>query len=497
MEAASVGWHSLGWHSLGWRPAWFSEIMEAPKATLRWRFPEVPDLGDMTRIADKVRLGLVEAPDILVGGTPCQSFSIAGLRGGMKDKRGQLTLSYIDLLNAMDEVRADEGKEPAVAVWENVPGVLTHKDNPFGCFLAGLVGEDDPIIAPGGKWPNAGAVYGPQRAAAWIVKDSQYFGVAQRRKRVFVVTSARDGFDPGAVLFEFQGVRRDSAPSREKAEGFTTDLRRGFEKGSHWDDLSNPRPTLNQSSAQSGSIGFSNQEVFAQRGAGLVPYYIGTPLGFHMQAFGKYADDDTASVMKARDYKDATDLVVHRAELSPTVTIGAPFSRTGNDRTQEASLVVHTVHGTQDPIHLQDRALTLGRNSGQENAIVLPIHDQATRFSGKRGAKKDGTGRGQPIIAYPGRTSVRRLTPIECERLQGFPDNWTKVPFRKANRKYLTAPRPGYEYVEIDGECWQLMPDGARYQMCGNSMTTNVMNWIGRRIRRHLLTGPVIRELLG
>ncbi|WP_261170926.1 DNA cytosine methyltransferase, partial [Serratia fonticola] len=134
--------------------------------------------------------------------TPCQAFSIAGLRNGLKDARGQLTLSYVELADAIDDKRRQLGEEPAISVWENVPGVLNSKDNAFGCLLAALAGEDEPLQPSGGKWTNAGYVSGPKRTIAWIVKDAQYFGVAQRRRRVFVVASAREGFDPAAVLFE-------------------------------------------------------------------------------------------------------------------------------------------------------------------------------------------------------------------------------------------------------------------------------------------------------
>lgn len=638
-----------------------------------------------------VRRGIVVAPDILVGGTPCQAFSIAGLRDGLLDERGQLTLSFVDLANAMDEVRDNEEKEPTIIVWENVPGVLTSKDNAFGCFLAGLVGEDDPLVPAGERWGNAGVVYGPKRAAAWRVLDSQYFGVAQRRRRVFVIASAREGFDPAAVLFEFHGVRRDFAPSRETREGFAADAgksasprssprngegghlsREGDGRdssfGSHWDG-GEVHPTLNQSAKGSGGIGASNQEIFSQRGGGLVAGYRATdwmkgPIGARMLAFGEYAIDETASTMKARDYKDATDLVL-------------------------------CVHGTQDPGTQRDLAHTLGRNSGQENAVAIPmaicenqrgevrlspktnaltagggkpgqgyaavaipIHDQATRFAGKRGKNQDGKGNGLGIgrpgdpmltltagdrhavaipldlrnagrdpekhdkqnrqgvgvgepgdpahtctaacvhgvahapiswdeelnantdlagtlvrggqggrhdgVAYcaevaptmgasgppysrtgnsrveaeavvatfkPGQSAdsrsigheediaptlegggggnnkpamvdygamvVRRLMPHECEWLQGFPARWTLVPQKKANRKYLSQPRQGYQYVEIDGECWQLMADGPRYKMCGNSMTTLVMRWLGHRIKSHLDTNADLARLIG
>ena len=173
----------------------------------------------MTTIARRVMTGEVEAPDVLAGGTPCQAFSVAGLRESLADERGNLTLKFVELADAIDFVRVRDGRPPAIVFWENVPGVLSTKDNAFGCFLAGLAGEDEPLRAPGGKWANAGAVYGPARAIAWRTVDAQYFGLPQRRRRVFVVASARDGFDPATVLFEWDGVRRDSAPSRETREG--------------------------------------------------------------------------------------------------------------------------------------------------------------------------------------------------------------------------------------------------------------------------------------
>ncbi|EOV2671184.1 Dam family site-specific DNA-(adenine-N6)-methyltransferase [Enterobacter hormaechei] len=197
IEAASKAWEPLGW-----KPAWFSEIEPFPSAVLAHHWPEVTNLGDMTKIADAVRTGGVEAPDVLVGGTPCQAFSIAGLREGLSDDRGQLTLSYVELANAIDAKRRERGEPEAIIVWENVPGVLSSKDNAFGCFLAGLAGESSELQPAGGKWTHAGCVSGPERVIAWRVLDAQFFGVAQRRRRVFVVASARKGFDPAAVLFE-------------------------------------------------------------------------------------------------------------------------------------------------------------------------------------------------------------------------------------------------------------------------------------------------------
>ena len=210
IEAASVAWHPLGW-----RAAWLSEIEAFPSAVLAHHYPDVPNLGDMTTIAARVLAGEVPAPDVLCGGTPCQAFSVAGKRESLADDRGNLTLKFVELANAIDHVRAERGEPECVVVWENVPGVLSTKDNAFGCFLAGLAGEDEPLQPPGQKWWNAGAVYGPKRAVAWRTLDAQYFGLAQRRKRVFVVASARKGLDPPQVLFEWDGLRRDTAPGRE------------------------------------------------------------------------------------------------------------------------------------------------------------------------------------------------------------------------------------------------------------------------------------------
>ena len=209
IEAASVAWHPLGWEA-----AWLSEIEPFPCALLAHHYPHVPNLGDMKTLPDRIRSGEVEAPDLFCGGTPCQAFSVAGLRHSLDDARGNLSLTFCEIANAIDSVRTT----PCIVFWENVPGVLNTKDNAFGCFLGAIAGEDDALIPPGSRWANAGFIDGAKRAVAWRVLDAQYFGVAQRRRRVFVVASARADFDPAAVLFEFQGVRRDTAPRREAGQ---------------------------------------------------------------------------------------------------------------------------------------------------------------------------------------------------------------------------------------------------------------------------------------
>lgn len=204
IEAATVAWYPLGWTPLA-----FSEIEAFPRAVLQHHYPDVPLYGDFTKLRDEP---IIADADILVGGTPCQAFSVAGLRKSLEDDRGNLTLEFVRLADAIDNARLDRGKSAPIIVWENVPGVLSVKDNAFGCFLSGLAGDDTPYVPPRGKWTNAGVVAGPKRTVAWRVLDAQYFGLAQRRRRVFVVASARDGFDPAAVLLECEGVRRDTPP---------------------------------------------------------------------------------------------------------------------------------------------------------------------------------------------------------------------------------------------------------------------------------------------
>lgn len=219
IEAASVAWNPIGWEA-----AWFSEIEPFPCAVLKHHYPDVPNLGDMTTLTARILSGDVEAPDVFCGGTPCQAFSVAGLRKSLADARGNLSLVFCEIANAIDSVRTVQRKRPVTVFWENVPGVLSTQDNAFGCFLAALVGGDIPATTEAGRWPYAGFLVGPQRIAAWRVLDAQYFGLAQRRKRVFVVASAiGGGLDPTKILFERKGVLRDSAKSkteREDSAGF-------------------------------------------------------------------------------------------------------------------------------------------------------------------------------------------------------------------------------------------------------------------------------------
>ncbi|MGM5669631.1 Dam family site-specific DNA-(adenine-N6)-methyltransferase [Enterobacter cloacae] len=231
IEAASVAWESLGW-----QPAWFAEIEAFPSAVLAHHWPDVANLGDMTKIAAAVRSGEVETPEVVAGGTPCQSYSIGGKRQGLSDPRGQLTLSYVELADAIDSKRRGNGDQEAIFIWENVPGAFSSKDNAFGYFLAGMAGETE-ALEPGPRpatgcsskywrwhkkaskhipvWSKRGVVIGRQRRVAWRTFDAQYFGLAQRRPRILLIASARTDIDPAKILFESDSMRRTNPPSKQ------------------------------------------------------------------------------------------------------------------------------------------------------------------------------------------------------------------------------------------------------------------------------------------
>lgn len=184
---------------LGVKPLWLSEIADFPKKFLKHQYSHIRNLGDMNDIPQMIEDDLIECPDFLCGGTPCQAFSLAGWKNGLNDDRGQLTLKYIDILNAVDKKKEMHGLSKTVFMWENVEGVLKDKTNAFGFFLAGLLDLDEPIECT--KWPNAGALFGEKRNVAWRVLDAKYFGVPQQRKRLYVIGGGKD-FDAISVLFE-------------------------------------------------------------------------------------------------------------------------------------------------------------------------------------------------------------------------------------------------------------------------------------------------------
>ena len=603
IEAATAAWHPLGM-----RAAWFAEIETFPSAVLAHHYPDVPNHGDMTKLAALVLAGKIPTPDVLVGGTPCQAFSVAGMREGLTDPRGALTIKYVELADAVDYVRAGQRKPASVIVWENVPGVLSDKGNAFGCFLGALAGEDCELQPSGKKWQDAGCVYGPKRTIAWRILDAQYFGLAQRRRRVFVVASARDGFDPIEVLFEREGVRRDTAPRRGQGQDVTGTAPFGpaLQCGEGCEQvfpehlgvygcpscegdfgpavsmfggipafgagrMSGPIETAGTLTHHEGRNDLDSETFFVQDkpvsaltangvgtcGADDNQAQAGHLIAGTLQASGKAAGSAT------QQDAEAGMLVVH--EITAPLTIN-PY---GDHESRDSLLVVH---GTQDPGVSETLAFALGRNSGQENAVLAfsckdygadaghisptlramshagshanaggqvaiayPIQN-ATRGKSQNGVgvgevadpmytldrgsqhavcitgdithtlkadgfdgSEDGTGRGQPIVtAYSTKlhhtsacgagklyeeytasldagspptallipSQVRRLTPRECERLQGFPDNYTLIPWRG----------------KPTGDC----PDGPRYKAIGNSKAVTVVRWIGRRLLEQL-----------
>ena len=534
---------TLAWKPLGMRAAWFAEIEAFPSAVLAHHYPTTPNLGDMTRLAALVLAGKIPAPDALVGGTPCQAFSVAGMREGLTDPRGALTIKYVELADAVDYVRAGQRKPASVIVWENVPGVLSDKGNAFGCFLGALAGEDCELQPSGKKWPNAGCVYGPKRTIAWRVLDAQYFGLAQRRRRVFVVASARDGFDPTEVLFEREGLRRDTAPRRGQGQDVTGTAPFGpaLQCGCGY--------VFPETLGQYGCPNYEGDEGPAVSMFGGIPAFGGHSLEGSIERAATLTAKDSRLDIESETFflhpEVAGALTSHAFSggaggrpdgaaaghfvVAPTLaggarksggysyddvpvvaaTLDASYGRlqgcSGQDANHGHSHLV--VHGTQDPCVLMDQAHALGRNSGQEN--VLYCRDVAQTVTCNYGKQLDNTNsalgpnvvthaiqagalRTNPesgpdgvgvqsdhaytlearaeVQAVQTGSAVRRLTPRECERLQGIPDDYTLIPWR--------------------GKPAEECPDGPRYKAIGNSKAVTVVRWIGQRILKQITPSP-------
>ncbi len=379
IEAATVAWHPLGWE-----PLWFSEVEPFCCSLLAHHYPETPNLGDMTAIEEKT-LERFEQPDVLVGGTPCQSFSVAGLRKGMDDPRGNLALRFFQLAGVM---------RPQWILWENVPGVLSSgKGRDFGSILGAM----------------AEIGYG----FAYCIRDAQYFGVPQRRRRVFVVGHLGDWRRAAAVLLERESLCGYSPPSR---------------------------------GAGAGVAGTIDACAERSRGAGINPGMIAA----------------TLSSRASYDRGDGSE------PLTVTHTLRAEYDAS-EDGTGRGTPVIPIAFdpGQSDA----KKATTQATIDGCPPLIKSRPHAVAYRTSGNCGVMEQGdktaalncnTDPTQQIIRQD--MAVRRLTPRECERLQGFPDHYTKIPYRKKPTE----------------KC----PDGPRYRALGNSMAVPVMNWLGQRIEQ-------------
>lgn len=405
---SGIGAPEMAWgNRLGWKCLWCSEIEPFPSAVLKYRWPDVPNVGDFLTIAERIRNDELEAPDVFIAGTPCQAFSVAGLRKSLKDQRGNLTLEYIRIANEMDLQRVRRGLPETIFVWENVPGVLSTKDNAFGCFIGGLLGFNFPVAPTDGRWGNYGSL-SEYRAVAWRILDAQYFGVAQRRRRVFLIATARPGFSPARTLFEFGCLPRTAPPSRIKKQKTAPPA------------LSNTETTISYEWWTGGGNSRYNHLHFVES--------------------------------------------VHAGQAKASMYL--------------------CVHGSQDTIFNREHAFALGRNNGLENVICYDNQTYAREpmdtgdvcctlqahcgtggnvlpFLQKIFQSMENLYTMKTIIGF-----VRRLTTVECARLQGFPDHHTEIPRRGKKQS----------------EC----PDGAQYKAYGNSMCVNVIEWIGKQIKKEL-----------
>ena len=428
IEAASVAWHPLGW-----KPAFFSEIEAFPRAVLSHHFPEVPLHGDFTTI----EAGDYRPIDLLVGGTPCQSFSIAGLRKGLDDDRGNLALEYLRLADRL---------RPQWLVWENVPGVLSSNGGrDFGAFLGGLV--------------ELG--YG----FAYRVLDAQFFGVAQRRRRVFVVGYLGDWRPAAAVLFERHSLSGHPAPRRGQGPGTAPAAEGGV-------DESGLQHIVGTLCSDTHPGAYSGQDAYTGRRV---------PTAYSIMPMNSGTD------YKARE----TDIA------QPVMTTPVGGNQGGDYVVQPVepyTLAIRGREGGADLEHRQDGTSNAiltptGGRSGVGVGAVATFNDDGTaRTLTARHDSSPCADRGPDVVAYgfdwqsggdcrgldlkptvqlqahqtPASLSamrVRRLTPSECEALQGLPRGWTQVPYRN---------KPA--------------SDGPRYKAIGNSMAVPVMAWIGRRI---------------
>ena len=488
IEAASVAFSPLGW-----RAAWLSEIEPFPSAVLANHYPEVPNLGDMTRLPAAVLTGEADAPDVLCGGTPCQAFSVAGMREGLNDPRGQLTIKFVELADAIDHVRTRAGKPECITIWENVPGVLSDRGNAFGCFLGALAGEDCELQPPGGKWKDAGCVYGPKRTIAWRVLDAQYFGLAQRRRRVFVVASARNDFDPCAVLFESDSLRRDTAPSREARQVSPTIPARSTAGGGLGTDFDcdggvitmahvETMPTLRAGSPNGGA-------AHGARSGDTKDEYI-VPVAFHPTQDPISSTDGTTHALGCGSSGGQASVAVAIQDVRGTDK--AQNGRGWNDDGTAYTLDTHATQGVAicgaffagqgakagSIAYSTDIAPTLKASDSGTNRtpsvhinahpVVAFTTEQTPKFNDDCAltlTKQSPTGGGQ-IQSVMSAMQVRRLTPTEAEKLQGFEPGYTAIPWRG---------KPA-------SEC----PDGPRYRALGNSWAIPCVSWIGERIARQI-----------
>ena len=397
VEAATVAWHDLGW-----KPQWFSEIEKFPSAVLEHHYPKTPNLGDMSKFKEWND----DPIDLLVGGTPCQSFSVAGLRKGLDDPRGNLMLTYLAITAQY---------QPKWLVWENVPGVLSsNRGRDFGTFL-GALGQ---------------LGYG----FAYRVLDAQYFGVAQRRRRVFVVGYLGDWRRAAAVLFERESLSGHPAPRRETREEVTGYTSSSF--GSYHQGVGTVR-------AAGGDLGGGSETLVAK----CLTTRVGSAYDACTEQF--VTEQQKVNAITASYGTGGPDYETKPLVYGSPVAFPAEMSGTQAASTPEMSPTLSVGHTTAVAYGIPGN--WIGRKPENGGNATKPMHEMSPNLTS---ADKHGVSRDM---------KVRRLTPIECERLQGFPDNYTQIPWRNKTLE----------------NC----PDGPRYKAMGNSMAVPVMRWIGERIQ--------------
>ena len=432
IEAATSAWHHMGWEAVA-----FSEIEKFPCEILKTRFPNVPNLGDM----NEHERWDIDPIDLLVGGTPCQSFSVAGLRKGLSDPRGGLMLRFLEIARS---------RKPRWIVWENVPGVLSsHGGRDFGTFLGGL-GE------LGYGW-------------AYRVLDASGFGVPQRRRRVFVVGCLGDQERAAKVLFKSESVSRDTAKSRGKKKAASREAQERSGSGGEQDGVTLYKPqnfgdtgggyvetdVTNTLDALQGS---KQRHVAVQaipldlRNACRDPKKMDA---MNRQGLGVGSEGDPSNtITSACVHGVAQPAVVYSFDSKSSNSMKSSNPHSG---CREVETIKTLDTSVPDPSKNQGGSLVMHPATFEPGAM--------SRLGGYYWEDICGTLRKEPgdnQMSLHHSMIVRKLTPIECERLQGFPDNWTQIPYR--------------------GKPAEACPDGPRYKAIGNSMCVNVMRWIGERV---------------
>lgn len=418
----------------GWDWVWSADIADFPNAVRTVRFPLIPNLGDIMAEDFIERAAALGPLDGLAGGPPCQDFSIAGLRDGLAGVRGNLSMRWVQIIHAL---------RPRWTLTENVPGWLSVNDgHAFGAFLAGLVGHDSALLPPkraGGRWTDAGMVAGPLGRAAWRILDAQYFGLAQRRARVFVVGDLGAGGDPAAVLFEPGSLRGHPPPRRQARQdpaGPAQDgagAGRGHRAGGSGHDDLGADPAAEQaaraaSAGGDGDPGVAYTLKVPSKGtswrADGSDNLVGGVTEFLPQSSRVYMPEGVAPAVQATGKRGGHRPPQVAPILPDTVpTLDASYGRLQGASHQDAN------HGHS---HLVPLAFGGNNTSGPIDAAPSLLSQPGSGWKGDfdsetfiahtlRGegfdASEDGTGRGTPLVAVPimetGKSPGRRATDLK------------------------------------------------------------------------------------